>query len=66
MAALVAAPWIIRNVQVMGVPLTPNLGRMFYFVEFNDHFAYGREFNLQTLLAADAAHWQAALWWPPA
>jgi 4-amino-4-deoxy-L-arabinose transferase-like glycosyltransferase len=49
-ALLAAAPWLDRNIQVSGSPTTPNLDRMFFLTDFRDHYAYGREFNLQTLL----------------
>lgn len=50
-ALLVIAPWLLRNLQVGGSLLTPNLNRLFFLVDFRDHYAYGRDFTLDTLLA---------------
>lgn len=50
-ALLIASPWLIRNIQVGGSPVVPNLSRLFFLVDFRDHYAYGRDFNLETLLA---------------
>ncbi|NDJ62174.1 MAG: hypothetical protein GYB67_13685 [Chloroflexi bacterium] len=51
-AAVVAAPWIARNLAVLGTPTTPEARSMFFFTHHDDHYAYGREFSLETLLAA--------------
>lgn len=51
-ALIVAMPWLLRNFQVFGSALTPNLDRLFYLTDFREHYAYGRDFNLETLLAS--------------
>jgi hypothetical protein len=50
LAALVVAPWIVRNLQLSGVATTPNLDQMFYLTDFREHFVYDSEISLQTLL----------------
>jgi hypothetical protein len=51
-ALLVVSPWLLRNLQVSGSVLTPNLNRLFFLVDFRDHYAYERDFTLETLLAS--------------
>lgn len=51
-ALVVASPWLIRNIQAQGSIFVPNLGRLFFLTDFYEHYAYGRDFNLQTLLAS--------------
>lgn len=53
-ALIIASPWLIRNIQVGGSPVVPNLSRLFFLVDFRDHYAYGRDFNFQTLLEAQS------------
>lgn len=51
-AALVIAPWIARNLRELGTPTSPETRGMFFFTHHDDHYAYEREFTLQTLLAS--------------
>lgn len=51
-AALVISPWIARNLRELGTPTSPETRGMFFFTHHDDHYAYGREFTLETLLAA--------------
>lgn len=50
-AALVVAPWIVRNLNVLGIPTTPESRDMFFFTSVLDHYAYARDFTLETMLA---------------
>ncbi len=50
--AIVIAPWIARNLQVFGLATTPEADDMFFFTDHSDHYAYGRHFTLETMLAA--------------
>ncbi len=50
--AIVIAPWIARNLQVLGTATTPEADDMFFFTNHTDHYAYGRHFTLETMLAA--------------
>jgi len=49
---LVIAPWIARNLEVLGTATTPEADDMFFFTDHTDHYAYGRHFTLETMLAA--------------
>jgi hypothetical protein len=49
---LVIAPWIIRNVEVFGSATTPEADDMLFFTDHADHYAYGRQFTLETMLAS--------------
>jgi 4-amino-4-deoxy-L-arabinose transferase-like glycosyltransferase len=51
-ALVIITPWLLRNVEVSGTALTPNLDRLFFLTDFREHYAYGRDFNLETLLAS--------------
>lgn len=48
---LVAAPWLARNVQVLGYATPRETSFMYFFTDQRDHYAYGRDFTLQTMLA---------------
>ncbi|MCC6616561.1 MAG: glycosyltransferase family 39 protein [Anaerolineae bacterium] len=50
--AIVIAPWIARNLEVIGTATTPEADDMFFFTDHSDHYAYGRHFTLETMLAA--------------
>lgn len=50
-ALLVASPWIVRNLNEFGSPGSPETRSMFFFTHHDDHYAYGREFALETLLS---------------
>jgi 4-amino-4-deoxy-L-arabinose transferase-like glycosyltransferase len=41
-AGVVVAPWIVRNVQVLGTPATRELSKMLFFTDALDHYAYQR------------------------
>jgi hypothetical protein len=49
---LVAAPWLVRNLQAFGSISGSGLNDMFFYTHVNDHWAYGRHFTLDTMLAA--------------
>lgn len=51
-ALIVIVPWLIRNQGLFGTPTTPNLNRMFFLTDHDEHFAYNDEFTLETMLAA--------------
>jgi hypothetical protein len=50
-ALLVVLPWLARNSLVLGTPTAPALMEMFFYTAHDDHFAYGRRFGLETMLA---------------
>lgn len=49
---LVMTPWLIRNWQEFGAFGSAETDDMFFFTDHNDHYAYGRHFTLDTMLAA--------------
>jgi hypothetical protein len=51
---LVAAPWLLRNLDVMGSPTTPHLSRTFFFTDYRDLYTYGRELSWDTLRASQS------------
>ncbi len=51
-AILVAVPWLIRNLNEIGSLGSPETTDMFFFTHHNDHYAFGRAFTLETMLAA--------------
>lgn len=53
-AAMVIAPWLIRNQQLFGTPTTPNLSYMFFLTHHDEHFAYDDVFTLETMLASQS------------
>lgn len=50
--ALVALPWVLRNLDAIGQPGSPETNDMFFFTDHADHYAYGRTFTLETMLAS--------------
>lgn len=50
--ALVAAPYWVYMLNTTGAIGSPETSDMFFFTDHNDHYAYGRDFTLQTLLEA--------------
>ncbi len=52
LALVVVVPWLIRDYNAFGMYGSPETSSMFFFTDHNDHYAYGRHFTLQTLLAA--------------
>lgn len=54
-AGIIVAPWIVRNLQVLGIPTTPESRDMFFFTSVLDHYAYDRDFTLETMLAEQSA-----------
>jgi hypothetical protein len=48
---LVAAPWLIRNVQTLGYATPRETRFMYFFTDQRDHYAYDTAFTLQTMLA---------------
>ncbi|HLU09723.1 MAG TPA: glycosyltransferase family 39 protein [Oceanobacillus sp.] len=50
-AALVVSPWLARNLQAFGTWSSPETDDMMFFTDHNDHYAYGRHFTLDTMLA---------------
>jgi hypothetical protein len=51
-ALIVVTPWLIRNLQTIGTLGSPETSSMFFFTDHSDHYAYGRHFTLETMLAA--------------
>lgn len=51
-ALVVVTPWLIRNLNTLGMLGSPETSSMFFFTDHNDHYAYGRKFTLETMLAA--------------
>jgi hypothetical protein len=49
---VVAAPWLVRNLQAFGSISGSGLADMFFYTHVNDHWAYGRHFTLETMLSA--------------
>jgi len=48
--AITSAPWLIRNQQELGMFSTAESDRMFFMVDQRDHYAYGMELTLETML----------------
>ena len=48
--AITSAPWLIRNQQELGMFGTAESDRMFFMVDQRDHYAYGMELTLETML----------------
>ncbi|MDZ4764690.1 MAG: glycosyltransferase family 39 protein [Chloroflexota bacterium] len=51
-ALIVVAPWLARNLAATGALGSPETRSMWFFTHHDDHYAYGRTFTLDTLLAA--------------
>lgn len=51
-ALLAVSPWLARNWQAFGALGSPETADMFFFTDNLDHYAFGRDFTLQTMLAA--------------
>ena len=51
-ALIVVTPWLIRNLNAYGMLGSPETSSMFFFTDHSDHYAFGRHFTLQTMLAA--------------
>lgn len=49
---IVILPWLMRNLEAFGAFTSPETRIMWYFTHHDDHYAYGRTFSLETLLAA--------------
>ncbi len=49
---VVAAPWLLRNMQEIGYLTTRETAFMYFFTEQRDHYAYDTTFTLETMLAA--------------
>ena len=49
---LVVTPWLARNARELGMLSAPETSKMFFFSDNLDHYAFDREFTLDTLLAA--------------
>ncbi len=48
--AVTSAPWLMRNQQELGMLGTAETSRMFFMVDQRDHYAYGMEITLETML----------------
>lgn len=48
---LVVAPWLARNMEVLGRWGSPETGKMFFMVDTRDHYAYGYDIDLAWMLA---------------
>jgi hypothetical protein len=53
-ALIVVAPWLARNLAETGALGSPETRSMWFFTHHDDHYAYGRTFTLDTLLAAQS------------
>ena len=53
-ALLVVLPWLIRNLNEIGQLGSPETADMFFFTDNLDHYAFGRTFTLDGLLAAQS------------
>lgn len=53
-ALVVVSPWLVRNLNELGMLGSPETGSMFFFTDHNDHYAFGRHFSLETMLAAQS------------
>src|SRR5664279_5441223 len=51
-ALIVVTPWLIRNLNAYGLLGSPETSSMFFFTDNLNHYAFGRKFTLQTMLAA--------------
>ncbi|MEP7292906.1 MAG: glycosyltransferase family 39 protein, partial [Chloroflexota bacterium] len=51
-ALIVVTPWLIRNLNEIGMIGSPETSSMFFFTDHNNHYAFGRHFTLETMLAA--------------
>ena len=51
-ALIVVTPWLIRNLNAIGMLGSPETSSMFFFTDHNDHYAFAPHFTLQTMLAA--------------
>jgi len=51
-ALLVALPWLARNLNETGRLTSAETADMFFFTDNLDHYAFGRDFTLEGLLAA--------------
>lgn len=49
---VVILPWLVRNLEAFGAFTSPETRIMWFFTHHDDHYAYGRTFSLETLLAA--------------
>ncbi len=47
---LVVIPWLLRNVQAFGTPSPSGFSDMFFYTDVLDHWSYGRQFTLETML----------------
>jgi hypothetical protein len=48
---LVMVPWFIRNLSVVGAPLSPGSSRVLWLTEYDDLYCYGCDLSLQSYLA---------------
>lgn len=51
-ALVVITPWLIRNLNAIGMLGSPETSSMFFFTDHSDHYAFGRHFTLETMLTA--------------
>jgi hypothetical protein len=51
-ALLTTSPWLLRNLSVLGRVTVPGAAKTLFYTDPGDHFAYGREFTLQAMLAS--------------
>lgn len=47
---IVVSPWLLRNLAELGQLGSAETSKMFFFADQRDHYAYGAEFTLSTLL----------------
>jgi hypothetical protein len=50
-ALVVVSPWLARNLQELGSLSSPETDDMLFFTDHSNHYAYGRHFTLETMLA---------------
>lgn len=51
-ALIIVTPWLLYIAQVSGASSQSGLSAMFFYTEVRDHWTYGGEFTLQTMLAS--------------
>lgn len=48
--ALLIAPWLVRNALVLGMLGSPETSKMFFMVDWRDHYAFNRPLTLASML----------------
>jgi hypothetical protein len=59
---LVMGPWFIRNLSVVGAPLSPSSSKALWLTEYDDLYCYGCDLSLQSYLAWGWGNILSAMW----